>query len=78
MLELEYGFDGTLLRESESVHGGPEHRDVEGRIGAIVFYIVRFLRFAAKRHFRLGRMGASRARVPTPRRRVDQVSLQWN
>jgi hypothetical protein len=29
LLELEHGFDGTLLCESESVHGGPEHRDVK-------------------------------------------------
>ena len=36
MLELEYGFDGTLLREPESVHGGSEHRGEEGGIGAMV------------------------------------------
>ena len=38
LFELEDGFDGTLLREPESVHGGPEHRYVKERIGAMVLY----------------------------------------
>ena len=28
LLELEDGFDGTLLRKSEGVHGGSKHRCV--------------------------------------------------
>ena len=36
MLELEYGFDGTLLCEPESVHGGSEHRGEDEGIDAMV------------------------------------------
>jgi len=36
LLEFEYGFDGTLLCEPESVHGGSEHRGEEAGIDAMV------------------------------------------